>query len=102
MAATPYSLSTLPAILAQVVQFAHYDYESDPALPEDVAWNIAYVCSCFLAQHTALGKDGVDTEAAYVGLKVSERMPYADRLALAQTAVEIWNGVEDGAEALPG
>lgn len=92
MPKTLYAITSLAQILAQIVHFGQDDYQQKTAIPEDTAWNLAYTCSCFLAQHTPRGQEGVDTEAAYVGLKATERMPYADRLALATALVAQWSG----------
>lgn len=80
-----YSLATLPEILAQIVQFAQDDYQDQrgSALPADVAWNVAYTCACFLAQHAAAGPVSVETAVAYEGLEIARAMPYAERVALA-------------------
>ena len=86
-----YSLDSLAAVIAQIVHFAHDDYEQSGFLPEEVTWNIAYVVACFTAQHATLGKDGVHTEAALVGMKIAERMSYDERLRLAHLYVLTWS-----------
>ncbi len=80
-----YSLDTLAEILAQIVQFAQDDYQDQPGgpLPADIAWNVAYTCACFLAQHAAARPVSVETAVAYEGLEVARAMPYAERVALA-------------------
>jgi hypothetical protein len=93
-----YSLKTLAAILAQIVQFSRDDYfngKDAPDYPQDIGWNVAYICCCFIAQHTEQGSEGVDTEVAYVGLKVMEHMSYEDRLKLAEQLVSEWGGAID-------
>lgn len=84
-----YSLSTLPEILAQIVQFAQDDYQAKqpPALPDEIAWNVAYTCACFLAQHTADKPVSVAAAMAYEGLQVTTPMPYMDRVSLAAQLV---------------
>lgn len=84
---------SLPEILAQIVEYSRDDYRGpDSIYPTDVGWNCAYVCACFLAQHTKHGSDeGVDTESPWAGLKVMEDIPFKERVKLAEKLVESWN-----------
>ena len=84
---------TLAPVLAQVVQFARDDYTGpDSVLPEAVIWSAAYVCACFLAQHTVQGNEGVDTGNPFEALRIPKEMSYAERLKLAEQLVQSWGG----------
>lgn len=87
---------TLAAIIAQIVHFAHDDYTGNDSvvLPESNAWSIAYVVACFVAQHTVNGDDGVDTEYPWKTMKITERMPYDDRLVLACEVIAAFGGAK--------
>lgn len=74
-------------LAAQLVEFVHDDYQSEPETPDPCVWSAAYVVACFLAQHTPRGAAGVDTETALIGLQINRRMPFAARLALAEQLV---------------
>lgn len=86
-------LPLLATVIAQLVHFAHDDFGAPDSviLPEQCQWTVAYTVSCFIAQHTLRGEEGVDTETGWEGLKVYERMPFADRLALAEALVTEWS-----------
>lgn len=87
------AIRDLPEVLAQIVHFSRNDYISG-MYPEDVGWNAAYTCACFLAQHTRFGVEGCDTEGVYEGLNVMAEMPFDTRLAIARELVDAWNGVK--------
>lgn len=89
------TIANLDHVIAQTVQFATNDYDSDNVLPENVAFNIAFTVSCFLAQHTVHGHNGVTTDEALDGLQVTTiHMPYEYRLALAQRMIEEYGGAK--------
>ena len=83
-------LNPVANILAQIVQFSQDDYH-EKSYPDEQAWGVAYICACFLAQHTSHGNEGVDTEIPYVALKIGKRMPFDKRLKLAQKLVKEWD-----------
>lgn len=84
-------LNLLPDILAQIIHFAWEDFAPSDELPEEVAWCIAHVCACFLAQNTHYGyEEGVEGESTYVELQIGHRMPYEKRLELARNLAEAW------------
>lgn len=87
----------LAQVLAQLVTFARSDYDprqAEDAMPQDVLWNISYICSCFLAQHTVLGDGGVDTEFGFASMKVDEDMSFEERIKLAEAAIEELGGIK--------
>lgn len=91
----PYTLDSLAEIIAQIVDFSWDDYNPiipENVYPDNVGWNIAYVCACFLAQHTVEGHNGVDTEYAYNGLSVDSFMSYKERLKLAKKIINQMGG----------
>lgn len=85
---------TLAYILANIVQYSRDDYFNgkETTYPADIGWNAAYICACFLANHTRDGESGVDTEVPHVGLKIMEEMSFDDRLKLAQALIKEWGG----------
>lgn len=88
-----YNIGGLPQVLApvlaQIVQFAHdYFFSLEEDFPETEIYTVAHICACFIAQHTPLGANGVDMEVPLAALRISERMPYSERLALAVVLVE--------------
>ena len=85
---------TLAHVIAQCVEFAWNDFEPDGTPPEDVVWTVSYQVSCYLAQHTVLGEDGVATETGMECLRVYERIPYAERLRLAEKAIADHGGTK--------
>lgn len=82
----------LADVIAQVVQFCVGDFD-DAEIPESAAYNIGYMASCFLAQHTVNGKFGVATEEAMEGMKVTVVMPYEERLKLAKAMIADLGGI---------
>lgn len=83
-----YGRATLAETVAQVVHFARDDYRPpDSTMPDDVVWNVSYICACFLAQHTVEGGDGVETEYPWTLLQVTTDMEYEARLKLAESAI---------------
>lgn len=86
-----YNLDTLAEILAQIVHFARDDYQQG-VMPDESAWNAAYIAACFTAQHTLGGEEGVDTEHAYKALQVTEDVPYAARVGLAKAFILLYDG----------
>lgn len=86
---------SLAPLLAQIIHFSRDDYsfgEVDDDCPEDVVRNASYICACFLAQHTRLGDEGVDTECPYVSLRAGISMPFDERLRLAEKLVKSFGG----------
>lgn len=85
----------LAAIITNIVQYSRSDYypiEPDTVYPEDVAWNCAYICACFLAQNTVHGSDGVDRETPLNALKIDKDMSTDERMKLALALVEEFGG----------
>lgn len=83
-------IAPLAQVLAQVVHFARDDYnpkQSDGGMPREGEWNLGYVCSCFLAQHTLRGGEGVDTEFGFRRMKVDKDVPFEERVKLAEAAI---------------
>ena len=89
---------TLAEILAQIVAYMHDDYnprQSETVIPDEVIWNCAYVCACFVAQHTVNGGEGVDTGHPYEALKITdETISYAERVMLADSLIHSYGGVK--------
>lgn len=83
-------IALLSDVIAQLVQFARDDYQMG-IMPQECMWNIGYIVSCMLAQHTPEGDSGVDTEIGYMGMAVDKDMPYTERLALAKALVVEWS-----------
>ena len=84
-------LNLLPEVLAQIVDFAWDDYGPTNGLPEEVAWCIAHVCACFVAQNTRYGgEEGVEDDSVFSGLEIDEHLPYAKRLEMARVLVDAW------------
>ena len=89
--ASPYKKipkTMLPHILAQIVDFHLNDYTPFKQYPdEDTVMNIAYICSCFMAQNIE-DTGGVDTETSLNALMINKVMPYSSRLELAKVYVD--------------
>lgn len=86
-----YANDSLAEVIAQTVHFGRDDYKGE-TLPESVAFSLAYLVSCFAAQHTVEGRHGVDTETGLAGLAVEREMPYPERVELARAFVKDLGG----------
>lgn len=82
----------LAHVITQVVQFGLDDFQGEQ-VPESAVFNISYIVSCFLAQHTVEGQHGVPTEDAMEGMKLPDFMPYDDRLKLATQLIADLGGI---------
>ena len=87
-------VTNLADVIAQVVQFGLDDFQGEDEVPESAVFNISYIVSCFLAQHTVEGRNGVGTEEAMEGMNVSEHMTYAERVELATKLIADFGGVK--------
>ena len=85
----------LATIIANIVEYSRNDYypiEPETVYPEDVVWNCAYICACFIAQNTVHGQDGVDREIPLNMLKIDQHMSMEERVKLALALVEEFGG----------
>ena len=88
------AVTDLADVITQVVQFGLDDFQGDGKVPEQAVFNISYIVSCFLAQHTVNGINGVPTEEAMEGMKLPHFMPYTERLELAKALIADLGGVK--------
>lgn len=86
-------IQPLAEVLAQIAQFSISDYDPIP-VPDEVQRNCAYVCACFLAQHTKDGVEGVETDVAMDLLKIGQSMSYGNRVLHAKRAIEEFGGIK--------
>lgn len=90
------AIADLDHVITQTVQFGLDDYAGQTDhVPEAVAHSIAYIASCFMAQHTANGYLGVLTDTALTALQITTvHMSYEDRLALTRAFIAEYGGVK--------
>lgn len=83
-----YDSETLAHILAHIITYSRADGIDDPRTQVDAEWHCAFICSCFLAQNTRLGQDGVSTETAFDALNIETDMSYDERLELVRSVIK--------------
>lgn len=85
---------SLAQIIAQICEYMHDDYRDNPdsVLDENIIWNTAYICSCFIAQHTVDGHAGVNTDHTLNGLKIAQDIDYWERLDLVNQYIALYYG----------
>ncbi len=83
---------SLAEILTRIVRFSmdNYGGEGDE-YPEDVMYDCAYICACFVAQHTRYGLNGVESEEAIRYLKIGTFLMDDERLKLAEEFIKAYS-----------